>query len=401
MKQRSLLLVWIGELVSTAGSALTTLAASILVYRQTGSALRVGLMLMATVLPSIVVGVFAGVLVDRFNRKKIMLVSDLVRAFLSFLIPFLVVRNQLWLYGIAMLSSTVGQFFNPAHESILPEIAGEKALSTANSLMAISGFASTAIGFALCGWITSRYPLQWAFYLDALSFLVSALCIWRIPIPQLRAHDRTNFYTILENLQSGRRYLQENARLRSLICVTIPAFLAFGLWNSLLLPFTLHTLHASSFDYGVQEGLTSVSFVAGSLMVMKLGGHVKEGQWIIISFLGMGAVGVYYALSADIHLAIVLVTITGLLNAPYSVARRLVIQRNTTRENRGRINSVFFVVRDIAYVTGMAAAGLADSAGIRGLIVVSALLWVAAGIWSLWKPSFVLSPSIRAEIIDT
>jgi MFS family permease len=385
MKHRSLLLLWIGELVSTAGSALTTLAASILVYRLTGSALSVGLMLIAAVLPSIAIGLFAGVLVDRFDRKKIMLVSDLLRALLSFLIPFMVVRNQLWLYGIVMLSSMVGQFFNPAQESILPEIAGEKELSAANSLMAISGFASTAMGFALCGWITSRYPLHWAFYLDALSFLFSTLCIWQIPIPHLRRYGPTNFRAVLENLRSGKRYMQGNPTLRSLVFVTIPAFLAFGLWNSLLLPFTLHMLHGSSLDFGIQEGLTSVGFIAGSLSVMKLGSRVKEGQWIIISFLGMGVVGVYYALSANLPLAIVLVAITGLLNAPYSVARRLVIQRNTTREIRGRINSLFFVVRDIAYVAGMAAAGLADLVSIRSLIVVSALLWVAAGIWFSWK----------------
>ena len=342
-------------------------------------------MLMATVVPSIVVGLFAGVLVDRFNRKKIMLVSDLIRALLSFLIPFLVVRNQLWLYLIVMLSGTVGQFFNPAHESVLPEIAGENNLAKANSLMAISGFASTAIGFALCGWITSRYPLQWAFYLDALTFVFSFLCLMQIPIARLQTRDRTNFHTVLENFQSGRKYVLGNAPLRSLMGVTVPVFLAFGLWNALLLPFTLHMLHASSLDYGIQQGLTSVSFIAGSLAVMKLGGRVKEGQWMIISFIGMGVVGVYYALSADIPLAIVLVAITGLFNAPYSVARRLLIQRNTTREIRGRINSVFFVVRDIAYITGMAAAGLAEPFGIRSLIVVSGFLWVAAGIWALWK----------------
>jgi DHA3 family macrolide efflux protein-like MFS transporter len=398
MKHRSFLLLWVGKLISTAGSALTTLAASILVYRMTGSALSVGLMLIATVLPSIAIGLFAGVLVDRFDRKKIMLVSDLLRALLSFLIPFMVVRNQLWLYGIVMLSSAVGQFFNPAEESILPEIAGGKELSAANSLMAISGFACTAAGFALCGWITSRYPLQWAFYLDALSFLFSMLCIWQIPIPQLRSHDRSNFHTITEDLRSGRRYLQGNARLCSLFYVTIPAFLAFGLWNSLLLPFTLHVLHASSLEYGIQEGLTSVGFIAGSLTVMKLGSRVKDSQWIILSFIGMGVIGVSYALSADIPLAIVLVAITGLLNAPCSVARRLVIQRNTTREIRGRINSIFFVVRDIAYVAGMATAGLADLVSIRSLIVISALLWVAAGMWSLWKHGRVPSPRILSRV---
>jgi MFS transporter, DHA3 family, macrolide efflux protein len=72
----SLWLLWGGELVSTAGSALTTLAASILVYRQTGSALSVSLMLLATALPSLLVGVFAGVMVDRFDRKKILVISN-------------------------------------------------------------------------------------------------------------------------------------------------------------------------------------------------------------------------------------------------------------------------------------------------------------------------------------
>ncbi len=374
-----------GELVSTAGSAVTTLAASILVYRLTGSALRVSLMLMATVLPSLAFGLFAGVIVDRFNRKKIMLASDLVRALLSFLIPLLAARSSLWLYGVVMLSGTFGQFFNPAHESTLPEIASEKELSAANSLMAISGFASTAIGFALCGWITSHLPLAFAFYLDAASFLFSALCIGRISIPSLRANGRTNVRTVIENLQSGTHFVRGNASLRALIWVAIPAFLAFGLWNSLLLPFTLHSLHATSLDYGIQEGLTALAFVAGSLAVMKIGGRIKERQWIAISFAGMGAAGVYYALSANIPLAVVLVAFTGLLNAPYSVARRLVIQRNTTREMRGRMNSVFFVVRDVAYVTGMAAAGLADVVGLRSMILVSALLWLAAGAWAWWS----------------
>ncbi len=72
---------------------------------------------------------------------------------------------------------------------------------------------------------------------------------------------------------------------------------------------------------------------------MKLGGRIKEGQWFTLSFIGMGVAGVYYALSADLPLAIVLVAFTGLLNAPYSVGRRLVIQRNTSREVRpGSLN---------------------------------------------------------------
>src|SRR5574341_1452843 len=89
-QNRNFSLLWTGQLVSTMGSALTSLAASIYVFRQTGSALSVGLMLMATAAPSLLVGLFAGVFVDRYDRKKIMIASDVLRAILIALIPLLV-----------------------------------------------------------------------------------------------------------------------------------------------------------------------------------------------------------------------------------------------------------------------------------------------------------------------
>jgi MFS family permease len=148
--------MWTGQLVSTMGSALTSLAASILVFRLTHSAMSVGLMLMATAAPSLLVGLFAGVLVDRFDRKWIMISADLIRAVLVFLIPFLVPHNIIWLYVIVLLSSAIGQFFDPAQESVLPEVASEQELAAGNSLMAISAFGSTAIGFAASGLIAGE-----------------------------------------------------------------------------------------------------------------------------------------------------------------------------------------------------------------------------------------------------
>src|SRR5947208_6064403 len=99
--------MWTGELISTIGSALSSLAASILVFRLTNSALSVGLMLMATAAPSLVVGLVAGVFVDRFDRRRIMLTADLLRAALALLIPFLVPLNIAWLYIIVALSSAI------------------------------------------------------------------------------------------------------------------------------------------------------------------------------------------------------------------------------------------------------------------------------------------------------
>ncbi|MDQ2999104.1 MAG: MFS transporter, partial [Chloroflexota bacterium] len=157
-RRRNFTLLWIAQLISVAGSALTALAASILVYRLTGSALSVGLMLMATALPSLLIGLVAGVFVDRYDRKRIMIAADMIRAVLLGAIPLLIPFGITWLYVIVIVSSAVGQFFNPAHASLLPETASDEELAAANAFIAISSFGSTAIGFAAAGLIASQFP---------------------------------------------------------------------------------------------------------------------------------------------------------------------------------------------------------------------------------------------------
>jgi DHA3 family macrolide efflux protein-like MFS transporter len=385
-KRRSFTLMWTADFVSTIGSALTSLAASILIFRLTGSALSVGLMLMATALPSLLVGLIAGVFVDRYDRKRIMVISDSLRAVLVFLIPFLVPFNIVWLYIIVMLTSAVGQFFDPAHESVLPEIASDEELAAANSLIAISSFGSTAIGFAASGLIASKFPIEWAFYLDTLTFLFSAICILLIKVKPLKIEGETNIKTVVKNLRAGGRFLLDSPILRSLFLVSVPVMVSFGLWNSLLLPFAIRALNATEFEYGLQEGLTSVGFVIGSLLMANLADRIREGQWITLSFLGMGIIGAFYALSSSIPLAIALVMVSGFLNAPSAIGRRLVIQRNTTREVRGRVNSAFFVSRDVIFLLGMGAAGLADLIDVRLMILVSSILLAGAGILTFFMP---------------
>ncbi len=365
--------MWTGELVSTMGSALTSLAASILVFRLTNSAMSVGLMLMATAAPSLLVGLFAGVLVDRFDRKTIMIASDLVRAVLVFLIPFLVPLNIIWLYIIVLVSSAVGQFFDPAHESVLPEVASEQELAAANSLMAISSFGSTAIGFAASGLIAGATDIRWAFFLDAASFVFSAACIFLIRIKPLQAEEDTSVAVVIKNLRAGLRQLFDTPVLRSIFTSQIPTLLAFGLSNALLLPFALRALKATTFEYGLQEGLTSVGFVLASLLLAGLFDRMREGAWIAAGYMGMALAGIAYSFTRSIPLAIGIVAVSGFCNAPASIARRLVIQRNTPREMRGRVNSVFFVSRDVLFLIGMAVAGLADFMDVRLLYLISSL----------------------------
>ena len=378
-RNRNFTLLWSGQLVSTIGTSLTSLAASILVYRLTGSALSVGLMLMATVIPTLVVGLIAGVFVDRYDRRRIMIASDVIRGFLVLLIPFLVPYSIVWLYVLIMLTSAVGQFFAPAEESLLPDVASEEELGAANSMLAISSFGSTAIGFAAAGLIASAAAIEWAFYLDALTFLLSAACILAMRVPSYAVDEKTNIKVVMRNLKAGLQYMFDSQILRSLVIVSVPIMVAFGMWNTLLLPFATEALGATEFEYGVQEALTSVGFVVGSLLMAGLVDRLREGQWMALSWLGMGIFGVFYAGATSIPVAFALVTLSGFMNAPGAIGRRLILQRYTEREIRGRVASAYFVSRDVVYLVGMALAGLADVLDVRWMMLAASLLILFGG----------------------
>ena len=406
-RNRNFSLLWTGQLISTMGSALTSIAASIYIFRLTDSALSVGLMLMATAAPSLLVGLFAGVFVDRYNRKTIMITADVIRAGLILLVPILAPLNVIWLYVIVMLISAIGQFFDPAHESVLPEVASDEELASANSLIAISGFGSTAVGFAAAGLIATAANLNWAFYFDALSFILSGLCIFLLRIKHTQTEEETSVAVVIQNLRAGVRQVLDTPILRSLFSVQSLLLVAFGLSNALLLPFTLRALNASEFEFGLQEGLTSLGFVFGSLLMAKIFDRLNAGAWLAVSYLAMAILGIIYSFLHSIVLAIVIVTISGFFNAPASIGRRLIVQRNTPREMRGRVSSVFFVTRDILFLVGMSAAGLADIMDVRLLNLISALMLLVAGIAVLfvpdlgqsaaqWKRTFALLKGVEA-----
>jgi DHA3 family macrolide efflux protein-like MFS transporter len=395
-RKREFSLLWVAQLVSTIGSSLTDLAAGILVFRLTGSALSVGLMLLATALPTLVVGLLAGVFVDRYDRKKIMIAADLIRFVLVASIPFFLGISVVLLYVIVAINSGVKQFFDPAEESVLPDIASDEELAAANSFLSISSFGSTAVGFAAAGLLASQFDIEWAFWIDSVTFLVSAACIVFVTIRPMPDAGASSVAIVVANLKEGLGYLFRTPILRSLFAVGAPTFFAVGLWNVLLLPFALRALQANEFQYGLQEGVTSLGFVFASLLFARYADRLREGTWLVMGLVLTGLVGILYGLAptifaglghnAVIVIAIGFVAVSGFLNAPSSIARRLLIQRNVPREMRGRVFSGFFVARDLVMVVGILAAGLADVIPVATLVVVASIVFLGAGVLAQFMP---------------
>ncbi len=389
-RKRDFSLLWLAQLVSTAGSALTDLAAGIWIYRETGSALAVGLTLMATAVPSLIVGLLAGVYVDRHDRKRILMVTCLVQAVIVALIAVVIGIESIavfGLFGLILLNAGVKQFFDPAHDSLIPEMASDEELSSANAFLSIAGFGSTAIGFAAAGLLASTVGIYWAFIIDAATFVFSAGCIalmgrYPMPVPD----EEASVAVIVANLRSGLATLFGTPIIRSLFVVGALMFFSFGLWNVLLLPMSIRVLGATEFEYGLQEGLTSVGFVAGSFFMARFAGRLAEPVWIVIAMFGMAASGILYGLATSIPFAILMVMISGFFNSPSSISRATLLQRNTPREMRGRVFSAFYVMRDVIFLFGMAGAGLADIVDIRLMIIVASSLLIVSGLFTLVAP---------------
>jgi CRP-like cAMP-binding protein/sugar phosphate permease len=398
-RKRDFSLLWLAQLISTAGSSLTDLAAGIYVYRVTESALAVGLTLMVTAVPSLVVGLLAGVYVDRHDRKRILMATCLIQAVVVALLAAVIGIDAIALPGLYLLlflNAGIKQFFDPAHDSLIPEMANDEELASANSFLSIASFGSTAIGFAGAGLLASTIGLEWAFLIDAASFVVCAVLVslmGRYPMPT--PDDEASVAVIVENLRSGMATLFGTPVIRSLFLVGAFMFFSFGLWNVLLLPFSIRELHATEFEYGLQEGLTSVGFVLGSFFMARFASRLAEPLWLVIGLVGMAVAGIAYGLVTSIPLAIVLVMVTGFFNSPSSVARSVLLQRNTPREMRGRVFSAFYVMRDLIFLIGMAGAGLADIVDIRLMIVVASSLLLVSAAFTLVAPGLGLA-SIRA-----
>jgi CRP-like cAMP-binding protein/sugar phosphate permease len=371
--------LWTAQLVSTIGDALTSLAAGIIVYERTQSALSVGLILMATAVPTLVFGLIAGVVVDRYDRKKIMIAADILRAVVVVTIPFLITASIVWLYVLVIVSSSITQFFSPANESVLPEIASEEELGAANAIMAIAQFGSTAVGFAAAGFLASTNSIEAVFFVDAGTFLFSALMIGLVKVDPLEVTEHAGIGSVIRDIGFGAKFIAKTPILRSLNLVRVPVLLCFGLQNVLLLPFALRALHATEFEYGLQEGLTSVGFVIGSLAMARLADRLREGQWLVLSYTVMGLMSLIYSFQSAVWVAVSIIAVSGAMNAPSFVAGRLINQRNTPREMRGRVFSTSYVLRDVVYLSGMALAGLADVIDVRILFMVSSFVVIGSG----------------------
>jgi MFS family permease len=354
----------------------------VLTQRLTGSVAAVAGTAIAVALPQLLIGMPAGVYVDRWNRKSVMVVSDLIRG--GLVLGFILIQSQsdIWLmYGFAFAQACVGAFFNPAKGAMIPALVGRDRLLAANSVMETSRIVSGLLGTAAAGIWAGTSTLTWPiFALDAATFLGAATLAGAIRADSRgRAPGRAET-SVWTEMVSG---IRAAAGSRLLVGVLVGAgVLMFGLGavNVLLVPFVIDDLAISETWFGALEGAQVGAMVLSGALVATLAARFRPTRIITAALVGCGVIVGAIALVGNVWQFLAVLFAVGWLITPLQASVSTLVQSEVADEMRGRIGSALATVIGTANVASMALAGLAAAlVGIRGVFLLSGAIALVAG----------------------
>jgi predicted MFS family arabinose efflux permease len=310
--------LFVGQLVSQTGDWFNSVALFTLLLSLTGSGEAVGYILIIKLLPSFFAGPLAGVVADRFNRKTIMIVADIIRGFL--VLGFLLVQRpeQVWLvYALAALEVVVSTFFDPAKSAAIPSLVSREELISANALSSASWSITLALGAALGGVVTDAFGRNTAFVVDSMSFFVSAAYIARVHLRYSRSTaERATHLSIADatgitDFIEGARYLRSNPRVMALLLVKS----GWGLGGGVLLLLTIYgkQIFPLGRDGAASIGLLYAARGLGALIGPMIAGVITSGaprtmrQAISVAFFVSTAFYLLFAHSPVLAVALICV----------------------------------------------------------------------------------------------
>jgi len=385
----------VGQLVSLLGDRIHIIALGALVATR-GSELELGLTFAATAVPSVLLGPLAGVLVDRWDRRRTMIACDVVRAGLVLLVPFAFEIHIGLVYLAAFLISTVTLLFRPAKTAIVPAVVEERELVSANSAMSVPETAADLIGFPVAGLIVTALSsvIGAAFVLDAGTYLVSGVLIWAMLVPRQVevAAERISVRVVWRELREGFTFLWGEAALLSNTLLSTLAQVAVGaeIVVSLLYARDVVTRGGMSFEqmYSLLLTAIAVGSVLAGIAVGAIGDRLPKGPLVIAGFIGMGLSLVVAGLVTDPVLAMVAFFFTGAMNMLFIIPTVTLFQQRTPQRLMGRV-----VSSRQALVFGSIAASMALSGWLAGIIgaamvlIVSGAICASAGFIGIGVPS--------------
>lgn len=366
-------LLWVGQFVSQVGDRLAMVAFPWLIYQRTGSAMSTGVILAVYTLPYVFVGPFAGVVIDRMDKRRVLIVSDVVRAALIAVVPLAAAWNLTAVYGLALLVASVNVFFDPCKLALLPDIVEERQLLRANSVLATGETLTEVVGYATAGFALAWVSTATAFRIDAVTFLVSAVAflLMRYRRPLREVADRVSL-SVWHEIGEGVGFVRRHRGLLLNTLLVVAATLGIGATYPLTFFFAVEVLDGGTAAFGLFEASIAAGFLAGSLILAGLGGRVPKGYAILGGLAVMGAAYAVVALTGTIWAACIPFVVAGIANAASLIAIDTYVQSIVPEALRGRVWTMRFTFTQGAYALSVLAGGaLAGFVDVRLLLVVA------------------------------
>ena len=385
LRVRDFRLLFVGQAMSNWGDALTNLTLLILTQRYTGSTAAVAGTAIAVALPQLLFGMVAGVYVDRWDRKRVMVVSDVVRGILVLGFVLFTSADQIWLmYALAFLQATVGAFFNPAKGAMIPHVVGRERLLAANSTMETSRIVAGLLGTAAAGLYLGVFETVWPIFLvDGVTFASSALFERALRSPSRDAAPAAPG-GVWQEMTAGIR-----AALRSRILVGVlmsggVLMLGLGAVNVLLVPFVVGDLGVSESWFGAIEASQVSSMVLSGALVAALASRFRPDRIVVTGMIGIGIVLAGIATVTTVWQFMLALFAVGWFVTPLQAGVSTIVQSEVPDAMRGRIGAALQTILQTANIGSMALAGVVAAAiGSRGVFVAAGGLAVVGGLVGL------------------
>ncbi len=382
--------LFLATLGSGAGTYLAAIALTVDVFDRTGSGKWVSALLIADFLPIILIGLLLGPLVDRVSRRGLLISSDLARAAIFVVLPF--AGSATAIVVLAFLSGVATGFFRPAVYAGMPNLVDDEDLPTANSLLQAAENLTWMIGPVVGGILIAAQGPKLAYWVNAVTFVLSAALLARIPAGRMQAgHVESAGHW--NDLRAGFRLVLGSPALRTVLIVWNVVLLGNAAVNVAEVVLAKVSLGAGNVGFGLLVGASGLGLTIGSFgaaaLLERISVRVAYGLAI-----GVMAAGFGLAAGAPVlAVAVAGVVVGGIGNGTAIVCNSLLVQRGAPDELRGRAFTVIMSSNYAVLGLGMAAAGpLVDLYGARWLWGGAALAFLGAATTAL-----VLARGIGAE----
>jgi MFS family permease len=391
LRIRDFRLLWTGMTVSLLGDGIFYVAIAWQVYELSDAPTALSMVGLAISLSQVVFLLLGGVASDRFDRRRVMLAADLLRAVVIGLLGLLALAGSLQLWHLIILTSIYGMgagFFGPAFDAIVPDLVPDGLLAQANSLdQILKPTALRLAGPAVGGWLIAAWGTGGAFLLDAASFLVSAATLARMN-PQSRHAAEATPTSPLHEMREGFRFVRWHVWLWGTFLAATFAYLLFVGPTEVLVPFVVkHELGGSARDLGLVFSVGGLGAVAGAFLVGHRGlpGRHMSFMYLTWSLATLSVAG--YGLATSVWQLMLASLAFNALEAAGTVVWATTKHRTVPAALLGRVSSFdWFISIGLLPLSFAATGPVAEAIGARTTLIAAGLLGAVVTLGFLFLP---------------